>query len=160
MHPPEAVGIECQQVVLNEAAILRSVLADDAEVVIVQPFGSVYGLSVPHVAAALLHDHIVRDFQTDQAIDDALTTLVMFFIGMECHDFVSEEARRMVAGVGDQRLYLGEFQPQCIAKELADAAFDRLGFVSGTAESEQPIIRIPDIPKPSEVGVFGTVAVT
>ena len=40
----------------------------------------------------------------------------------------------MVAGVGDQRLCLGEFQPQCLAKELADAAFDLLGFVSGAAE--------------------------
>ena len=160
MHPPEAVGIECQQVVLNEAAILRSVLADDAEVVIVQPFGSVYDLSVPHVAAALLHDHIVRDFQTDQDIDDALTTLVMLLIGMECHDFVSEEPRRMVAGVGDQRLYLGESSRNVSRRNWPMRRLISSGFVSGAAESEQPIIRIPDIPKPSEVGVFGTVAVT
>ena len=96
-----------------------------------QPFGPVRGLSVAHVSTASLHDYVIRDFQADQAIDDALTALVMLFIGMECHDFVSEEPRRMVAGVGDQRLCLGEFQTQCLAEELADAAFDLLGFVPG-----------------------------
>ena len=35
MHSPQAMGIESQQVILDKAAILRPVLADDAEVVIV-----------------------------------------------------------------------------------------------------------------------------
>jgi hypothetical protein len=95
MHPPQAVGIERQQVVLDEAAILRPVLADDAEIVIVQPFGPVRGLSVPHVAAAPLHDHVVWDFQADQAVDDALTASVMLPIGVECHDRVAKESRRL-----------------------------------------------------------------
>ena len=35
MHSPQAMGIESQQVILDKTAILRPVLADDAEVIIV-----------------------------------------------------------------------------------------------------------------------------
>jgi len=83
MHPPQAVDVEGQQVVLDKAAIFRPVLADDAEIVVVQPFGTMCGLSVPHVAAAPLHDHVGWDLQADQAVDDALSTLVMLLIGVE-----------------------------------------------------------------------------
>ena len=71
------MGIERQQAVLDKSAILRPVWADDAEIVIVQPFGAVCGLSIPHAAAAPLHDHVIWDlvFVSDSSNQDAAEEL-------------------------------------------------------------------------------------
>ena len=66
----------------------RPVLADDTEVIIVEPFGPVRGLSIPHGAAAPVHDRVNRDFQADRAIDDALFASVMLPPGGQADDHI------------------------------------------------------------------------
>jgi hypothetical protein len=43
-------------------------------------------------------------------------------------DLIAEEPRRLGAGVGDQRLWLGQLQLEVIAQELGEATFDLLSF--------------------------------
>src|SRR3954468_4458300 len=45
--------------------------------------------------------------------------------------------------------------PDDAYEELADATLDLLGFVPWSAEPEQEIVRIPDVPEPPEVWVLG-----
>ena len=52
-------------------------------------------------------------------------------------DLVAEEPRRAGAGVGDQRLVLGEFQLEFVTQELRQALFDLLGFGLRSGEPEQ-----------------------
>jgi hypothetical protein len=68
-------------------------------------------------------------------------------------DLVAEEGRCLGAGVRDQRLVLVEFQLEVITQELSEALLDLLGFGSGSGESEEVIIRVPDISQPPVPGI-------
>jgi len=55
-------------------------------------------------------------------------------------DLVAEEPRRVRAGVGDQRLGLGQLQLEVLLQELSEATFDLLGFGLRSGEPEQDVI--------------------
>jgi hypothetical protein len=57
-------------------------------------------------------------------------------------DLVAEEPRPAGAGVGDQRLCLGQLQLEFIVQELSEATFDLLGFGLRSGEPEQDVIRL------------------
>jgi hypothetical protein len=51
-------------------------------------------------------------------------------------DLVAEEFGRACSGVGDQRLLLGQLQPEVITQEPGKALFDLFGFGFGSDEPE------------------------
>jgi hypothetical protein len=55
-------------------------------------------------------------------------------------DLVAEEPCRAGAGVGDQRLGLGQFQLEVFLQELGEATFDLLGFGLWSGEPEQDVV--------------------
>jgi hypothetical protein len=73
-----------------------------------------------HVSGAFGLDHVARHAQPDRAVgrtsasgDDV--------VGVLGGDLVAEEPRRAGAGVGDQRLCLGQLQLEVILQELSEA---------------------------------------
>ena len=73
-------------------------------------------------------------------------------------DLVAEEPRRAGAGVGDQRLVLGQFQLEVITQELREARFDLLGFGLRSGEPEQGVVGVPDVPQPPVARIAGILA--
>ena len=69
-------------------------------------------------------------------------------------DLVAEEPRRASAGVGDQRLGLGQLQLEVLLQELSEATFDLLGFGLRSGEPEQDVIGIPDVTQPPIRGIL------
>jgi hypothetical protein len=62
-------------------------------------------------------------------------------------DLVAEECRRAGSGVGDQRLFLGQFQLEVIMQEPREALLDLFGFNFRSDEPEEVIVglcRVPD----------------
>jgi hypothetical protein len=62
-------------------------------------------------------------------------------------DLVAEEPRRAGAGMGDQRLVLGQFQLEILTQEPCQALLDLLGFGPWPDEPQEMIIglcRAPD----------------
>ena len=55
-------------------------------------------------------------------------------------DLVAEEPRRARAGVGDQRLFLVEFQLEIISQEPGQALPDLFGLGFGPGEPEEVVI--------------------
>jgi hypothetical protein len=65
IHSPQAVGMHCQPIVLDQAPVFCLILLDDAKVVIDKSFRPVHGLVLPHVRSALCHDDVLGDLQTN-----------------------------------------------------------------------------------------------
>jgi hypothetical protein len=57
-------------------------------------------------------------------------------------DLVAEESCRPGTGVGDQRLVRRQFQLEVLTQERRKPLFDLLGFVPGSGEPEQMIVRL------------------
>ena len=76
---------------------------------------------------------------------------MIFWLSCCDGDLVAEEPRRAGAGVGDQRLGLGQLQLEVILQELGEATFDLLGFGLRSGEPEQDVIGIPDVTQPPVV---------
>jgi len=72
-------------------------------------------------------------------------------------DLIAEEPRRLGAGVGDQRLGLGQLQLEILLQELGEALLDLLGFLLRSNKPEQvgsdrgalPIFRVGAFPRPA-----------
>ena len=73
-------------------------------------------------------------------------------------DLVAEEPRRAGAGVGDQRLCLGQLQLELLLQELGEATFDLLGFGLRSGEPEQDVIGVSDVPQPPVARIVGILA--
>ena len=65
-------------------------------------------------------------------------------------DLVAEEPRRAGAGVGDQRLGLGQLELEILLQELSEATFDLLGLVLRSSEPEQDVICLCRVPSYAE----------
>ena len=81
--------------------------------------------------------------------------MVVLLIGVQGDDLVAEETCRLRSGMGDQRLLLGEFQLERVVQESLQLQLDLFGFLPWPTEAQQEVIRIPDIPQASEVGIVG-----
>src|SRR5947209_2114225 len=110
MKPPQAMDVEGQQVVLHESPILRLILADDTEVSILQPSRKLNRFASLHVLRAFRLDDLHGNLQPRYAIDATLTTVVMFVVGVQSDDLVTEETCRLRASVSNQGFPFGQFQ--------------------------------------------------
>ena len=63
-------------------------------------------------------------------------------------DLVAEASGRPGAGVGDQRLVVGEFQFEVLTQELRQPLFDFLGFGHRSGKPEQMVICVPAVAQP------------
>ena len=80
-----------------------------------------------HVPRALGRDHLRGHAQADHAVERPLASSDLSIVVLD-GDLIAEEPRRTGAGVGDQRLLLGQLQLEVIAQELGEATFDLLSF--------------------------------
>jgi hypothetical protein len=77
--------------------------------------------------------------EADLAVDVALATGGLPVVVLH-GDLVAEESGRAAAGVGDQRLVLGQFQLEIVMQEPGQALLDLLGFGLGSGEPEQGVV--------------------
>jgi hypothetical protein len=68
-------------------------------------------------------------------------------------DVVAEEPRRVGAGVGDQRLGLGQLELEVIAQELGEATLDLFGSGLRSGEPEQDVIGLCRVASYAEWGL-------
>jgi hypothetical protein len=155
MESPKAMDVEGQEVVLDEAPIFRLVLGHDAEIGVTKPSSQPTRSASPHVSRAFRPDDIHGDLQPGCAIDTAMTAKVVLLIGVQGDDLVAEESCRFRSRMGDQRLLPGEFELERVVQESPQLKSDLFGLLPWPTEAEQEVIRIPDIPQASEVGVVG-----
>ena len=144
MQPVESMDVAGEQVVLDDAPVLGPVAADDRVVLVVQQLGPTFGFSPRHVSGAFGLDHVARDAQPDTAVGLA-SAVGDDLVGVLGGDLVAKEPRRAGAGVGDQRLGLGQLQLEILLQELSEATFDLLGFVLRSSEPEQDVICVPNL---------------
>ena len=76
-------------------------------------------------------------------------------VGVLDGDLITEESCRAGTGVGDQRLFLGQFQLEVIAQELRQSDFDLLGFGLRPDEPEELIVGVAGILQPPVARVPG-----
>jgi len=69
-------------------------------------------------------------------------------------DLVAEEPCRVRAGVGDQRLALGQLQLEVIAQELGEMTLDLLGFGLRSGEPEQDVVGVADVTQSPVPGIL------
>lgn len=133
-----------QQVVLDDAAVLRPVGAEDDVIILVQQFRPTRGFAALHVLGLLGRYHRTRDAQSDDPIDG--TTSAGDLAVVVVHgDFVAEEPRRLGAGVRDEGLLRRQFQPEFVTDELCQPLFDFLGFCLRSGEPEQGVVGVTRI---------------
>ena len=133
-EPVQPEDVAGEQVVLDDAPVLRAVGADDQAVGQVHQLGAPRGFAVRAVGGALGRDHRQRDAQPDHAVDGGPVAAVLD------GDLVAEEGRCLGAGMRDQGLVLVEFQFEVVTQELGQALLDLPGFGLGPGEPEKVIV--------------------
>jgi hypothetical protein len=154
-HPAQLaqpVDVAGQQVVLDDAAVLGAVLADDRVVLLVHQLGPSLGFAPLHVPRAFGRDHLPGHAQPDPAVDRPAASGELSIVVLD-DDLVAEEPRRAGAGVGDQRLGLRQLQREFVVQELTEATFDLLSFGSWAGEPEQDVICVADVTQPPIVRI-------
>ena len=151
------MNITGQQVVLDDAAILGAVAADDRVILLVHQPGPSLGSSPLHVSRALGLDHLPGHAQPDPAVGHTSAT-GDHVVGVLGGDLIAEEPRRAGAGVGDQRLRFGQLQLEVIAQELSEAMLDLLGLCLRSGEPEQDVIGVSRVTQPPVAGIVGILA--
>jgi hypothetical protein len=137
--------VVCKLVVLNVSPVFALVVTDDCVIVVPGQLGPVARLSVLHIDRASLFDDFCRYPQLGLTVDTSVTSMVVFCITVSGCDIISEEPRRIGGGVGDQGLVGGEFQFEMLVQERCQLFFAFLGFGSWPDETQEEIIRIPDV---------------
>jgi hypothetical protein len=102
-----------------------------------------------HVSGAFGLDHLLRHTQPDSTVGRSATG-GQLLVGVLGGDLVAEEPRRIGAGMGDQRLCLGQLQLEVIVQELGEATLDLLGFGLRSGEPEQDIVGLCRVPSYAE----------
>src|SRR5207247_8745249 len=103
------------------------VAADDRVVLLVHQLGPTLGFAPLHVPGAFGVDHLPGHAEPDSTVDRPAASGDLAVVVLD-GDLVAEEPRRAGAGVGDQRLLLGQFQLEFFLQEPAETALDLLGF--------------------------------
>src|SRR5215212_9842179 len=67
---------------------------------------------------------------------------VMLILGLLVHDFIAEEPRRLGTRVGDECLFLGEFEMERFTQELSQLVFDGFGLYPWSRKTEQNIVGV------------------
>jgi len=113
MQPAQSRDVAGHQVVLDDASVLGSVAGDDGMVIKVRQLSAPHGLAVMHVPGTLGLDHRPGHLQPRESIGRA-TAIGQEAVGVLGDDLVAEEPRPLAAGVGDQRLFLVQFQLELV----------------------------------------------
>jgi hypothetical protein len=115
------------------------------------------GFAFALVVRASLPDDVAGHEQSDRPVDRSAAPgdLRVRVLGL---DLVAEEPRRLAGGVGDQRFGGRKFQLELVAQERRDPRFDLFGFVPRSGESEEPVVGVPHIPKPSIIRIVRVLA--
>ncbi len=144
VQPEDVSG---KQVVLDDAPVDGFERGDDRVIAAVGQFRSLRGISAGEVGLAFGLDHVPGDTKGDLAVDPAVAAGLLRVVVLG-RDLVTEKPCRPGAGVGDQRLLLGEFQLEFVTQELRQTAFDLLGFGLRSGESKEMVIRVANITQP------------
>ena len=73
---------------------------------------------------------------------------------MEHVDFVTEKGGAVVMGMRHERFVRVELQMECIAEKSGEFLLDGNCFTFRTAEPQQKIISVADVPEAAEVGIM------
>ena len=138
-QPMQPVDVPGEQVVLDDAPVDGPEGGDDRVVVPVGQGLLLGGLAAVQVRGALGLDHLEGHAQRDLPVDRATAPGGLAAVVLD-GDLVAEESCRAGAGVGDQRLVLGQFQLEFVTQELRQPLFDLLGFGLRPGEPEQMVI--------------------
>ena len=109
--------------------------------------------AVMAVAGALRPHNVRWHFQPDPSVDAAVTVLIALMVGLQDGDLIAEEACGLRPSVGDQRLWLREFQLEFIAQELAELGLDLLGLASWAGEPQQEVVSVANVVKTTVIRI-------
>jgi hypothetical protein len=141
------VNISGRQVVLDDAPVDGPEGGDDGVVAAVGQGRLFRGLTAAQERGALGLDHIERHPQRDLSVHRSAAAGGFAAVVLD-GDLVAEESGRAGAGVGDQRLVVGEFQFEFVTQELRQPLFDLLGFGLRPGEPEQMVICVSSERRP------------
>jgi hypothetical protein len=144
-QPMESVDVPGEQVVLDDAPVDGPVGGDDGVVAAVGQGLLLGGLAAAQVRDGLGLDHVQGDTEGDLPVDTSVTAGLLRVVVLD-GDLVAEESGRAGAGVGDQRLALGEFELEFVTQELGQALFDVFGFGLWSGEPEQMVVCLCRLP--------------
>ncbi|WP_211231861.1 hypothetical protein [Amycolatopsis balhimycina] len=82
-------------------------------------------MAAAQVRGGLGLDHRQRDTEGDLPVDASVTAGLLRVVVLD-GDLVAEEPGRACAGVGDQRLVLGEFELEFVTQERRQRALGKL----------------------------------
>ena len=149
-------NINCERIILHQAPIWPLVLLHDGEVALVGQFLAVGRFAVCHIAHAMFLDDLDWHAQLDSAIDvPAPLGRRECVIGMAGCDLISEEAGCTGTCMGDQGLFLTQFQLEGVSQELFQALPYLLRFCLWSCKAEQKVVRIAHISQASIVRIKG-----
>ena len=95
--------------------------------------------AVPHVFSTVGRNDLVGYAQADCAIDTALSTQVVFVVGVEGMDVVAKKPRTTRVSVGNERFGLTQFQLEVVLEVVGKLVLNGLRFGFGAGESDQPV---------------------
>ena len=120
-------------VVVGKASIFELVGHDDIVIASFQQLGSVHCFLLLHVALTLRLDRVFWYSKPDDVIDGSAhrvrgRSLCALFIIMQPSDLIAQEPCSLASRMGDERLFLGEFQLEFFSQERLESLLDRFGF--------------------------------
>src|SRR6266516_4158387 len=106
---PEQTDILGQEIVLNNASILRLVLADNRIVAIIKELGSLRRFSSLHVECTFLFNDLHWNAEADHLVDLPLTSSVELVVGMLTSNVIAKKLGCMGSCMRNQGLFLWGF---------------------------------------------------
>jgi hypothetical protein len=95
--------------------------------------------AVPHVFSTVGRNDVVGYSQADCAINTALSTLVVFVVGVEGMDVIAKKSRATRPSVGNEGFGITQFQLELGLEVVGKLVLNGLRFGFGTSESDQPV---------------------
>ena len=80
---------------------------------------------------------------------------MLFIVGVLIDDLIAEEARGLCPRVRDQGFGVREREVERLPQVLLQLPLDRFGLLPWATETQEPIVRVPDVPEASKVRVGG-----
>src|SRR5262249_26440836 len=111
-HAVEPLDVVGSQIVLDQASVFPLIGVQDGIIRTGCQRGAWYWLSCLLIGSCFLYDHVFGDTQGYFAIHFATSIGRQFVIAVLRLDAISKEASFLIAGVGDESLFLREGQPE------------------------------------------------
>ena len=147
VHRPQPMDVQGHQGVVHHAPICRLVWRHDAVIRRVETRCHGGRCAVPPGGRALRAENLDRHLHPERAVDAAsVVGTALLVIRLLGDDFRAEKACGGRARMGDQGFFLCEGACERVVQERFALAFARCGFLAWATASEQPIVRLPDVP--------------